>query len=402
MKDKVSFVLTVAVCTIFLAVSGYLNNKKTLLFEQLEVHGFDRVAVIEAEFSNNTLSMEESANLMANPPSLRDGPGAVMSRKSIEQLMSEPYVQSVMAIGKSGWQLENPDGFSTEITLFDVTPTFVKVFGLGDDAVLKRNIYIPSELLKARLINEKNKAFSLGVSRNWLATLPSEFQKKTDWATFKRPVNISDKEYSFPSGSPLFDNSLFTTESETTVTIGSMKQIQQVSMLVVFKKGFNIVKSRELLNTFAAKATAANTKQSLVVKSMDDFFEAEMKTGRLEQWAFKIEIGMLALFTFLYIILALVRHDGLSKELALRRVFGVSKYLAIWLSLKHTYISMAVGSLTGMVCGFVINYSRSEVRSETFLAAVLALTVMFFVGVFSSFMSGKLTVGKSLIEHLKL
>lgn len=357
LREKYIFVVAIFSTTICLAISGYIDQGQSEVADSLQRHNFHRAVVVSVVPGDDVISGDAATQLIDNPPAAKDGPEALLSPDSARKIVALPYVSQVMAVAKSSWQLETADGKSSEVNVFDIPPNFSQEFKLGDPALLKHGVYVASKPLRDRVGASKNQeSATLGVPSSQIEQLPARMRERINWAAGKSPILLSDRSMDVPGGSALFENSLFTTDAPSKVSIGGLHLIPAVNLFVTFKAGTDVAQTTKDLESFLASATPAVAGNKLALAPMPKFFAAELGLNEVNSWGQWMRKGVLVVMALLFLIIALVRQSRVRLEFALRSAMGAGKWSAAWKSTRFVLYGITAGVFFGGILGLVIDY----------------------------------------------
>lgn len=373
-REKAIFFTASGLSLIAILFVGIIGHKRSAIENELTRWGFDRTVVISAESAQSESNGADVKALKANRPSAAEGPRAVLAGESLERLSRISSVASITALSKTNGNLHLPGGVSADVTVFNVSPEFVNLFGLGDPKLLRQGDYIPSSRLAERLHAMGNaSSATLGLPNELVDALPNELRDQIDWSKAKYSIRLPGGAYDLPRGARIFDDALFTTGREPKFSIPGVVLIPSVNLFVRLRDDSNLASAMPELKQFIATAQASRPRTTLSIALLSDYFAEELGLTLLAEWSQRLLLGLAGVSALLLTMLAFTLQARLRHEYALRIAVGATSRDAIFLSIRHAVAAITIGLAAGCAVGmaFILPALRIEVAALMPVVATL-------------------------------
>jgi hypothetical protein len=375
LREKSILFTTGAMSMAAIIFMGLVSHQRSAIEGELTQWGFDRTIVISAESGQAETNGADARSLIANKPSAAEGPRAVLADESLARLAQMPGVAAIMAVGKSNGKLQLAGGLSADVTVFNVAPEFVNLFGLGNPKLLRQGEYIPSARLNERLrTGTQSTAATLGLPGEMVDALPAELRDSIDWSKAKYAIRLPAAAYELPRGAHIFDDALFTTGREPKFSIPGIFLIPSVTLFVRIRDDEDVAGAVKSMKEFAATAQPARPKTTLAVALLSDYFAEELGLNVLADWAQRLLLALAGISALLLTMLAFTLQARMRHECALRVAVGASARHAVWLSVRPTVSAISLGLGAGSAIGMLMVIAASRVHPAS-LAPVVACLI---------------------------
>lgn len=344
MREKAVFFISVLLAGACIIFSAHLKSRQSALEAGLTRHGFDRTFVVELVRDNSSSSGGTAAQYVATAPGISDGLLAVLSRKSASALNQLQDVDAALPVAKSSRQLNLPNGMSTQVTIYNVTPEFAAAFGLSQSSPLKEGMYVPSPQLRRHLkLGDEASGATLGVANSVVQGLPSAMRGMIDWSKAKVSVVVPSGTFGTLDNSSAFEHALFTTGAEPKVSIPGLFLFPKLAVFIKLRDDVDLEAGARRLEAFIDDASPADRHSRLQFTPLPRYFAQQLDAGYIDRWATRIQQGLVALAILLFLMLALMKHSQIRREVALRRAVGTPLAWAVWLSGRNIGLALAAG-----------------------------------------------------------
>lgn len=372
-RENLVFFIAVGLGVFSMSFAGYVGWQQSNIHSQMALHGFDKAVVISVDSDESELYGVDAEHFIAAGPKVSDGAQALLSRKSVETLLSFQEVSSVMAISKSTWQLNVGQNISSEVNIFNVPNDFFKYFRLGESELVSQGRYVPSETLYKKLkLSQASSNANLAVPDEQLHMLPLSMRESIDWSKAKVSIILDSKSIQLPA-TPIFENALFTTGREQKISVPGLFLLPTVNLVIKLNDDVSFEPAFDKLKTFFRTASPADAKLRLTATPFTEYFSSELGGDYLTSWGNEMRHGFIGITLLLVVMLALVKFGQIRYEIALRRAIGSKLTYAVWLSTKLIIQSIVYGILVGIVLGAIFPLIFSQVNYQTFFQWIISL-----------------------------
>jgi hypothetical protein len=374
LREKTILLTAGGMALVAMVFMGMVSHQRSAIEGELSRWGFDRTVVISAESDQAETSDAQVRSLIANGPTASEGPRAVLTDDSLARLAHMPAVAAIMAVGKSNGNLQLAGGVSTDVTVFNVAPEFVNLFGLGDAKLLRQGEYVPSARLQARLhTTDKGRTASLGIPAEMVDALPAELRDQIDWSKAKYAIRLPGSAYELPRGAHIFDDALFTAGREPKFSIPGVLLVPSINLFVRLRDDSDIASAVRSIKEFVATAQPARPKATLGMAPLSEYFAEELGLNVLADWARRLLLALAGISALLLTMLAFTLQARMRHEVALRLAVGATARCAVWLSIRPAVSAISIGLGAGCAIGMILILAAWRVDLASLTPVVVGL-----------------------------
>lgn len=374
-------------------IAIFLAQQYLKASSELKRHGFDRAFIIsETQGPDGQLSGKESQNLVNRSPKISDGALSVVSSKTEGEIKRIFGIDHLMVVSNVEYRLKTATGFSSDVTVFHITPSFVKSFELGSVELLTENHYIPSKNFKQTSLKNGDRDGAYLELNGSLMQVMKEAFNEVNLSQYRHAIVLSDSYFDLPGGGGAFERVLFTKEEPLKFSIPNIEIFPKIWVIAKLKDDADIDLVNKQLQEAVSNGVSASGKRNLELRPLIHFFEKQLSTKTLDHWSDVLQLGVLILSMTLLIMLTLLKFNRIRKETALRYALGSQRHQAAWCSVRSPLFEIVGGIfiMTLLIVPILFFYeSGMFIRilpiGVTMIAiAVLSALALYFTAFFAS------------------